>query len=388
MRTFSKLTQGLVGQPMLEILTTVTAMETAGRKVYRFEVGDSDFDAHPHIIAATKNALDAGHTRYVNSMGIEPLRQSVRSYIERGWGFKPDLAQIVVLPSNSIIDFVVRCLVDPGDEVIFPDPGFPSYFAVTGYLGFKDVRVPVYESNGFRLNPDDLEAKITDRTKLIIINTPQNPTGAVMTKEETLQIAAIAKKHDLWVLSDEMYSENLYEGLKHHSPSALDQCRERTIILHGFSKGFSMSGWRLGYAVGPADLMTKMGMMFQTIYSCVPPFIQYAGISALEGDPALLRERMSFYQHLRDVMVSELNQIPGISCPAPKGAIYAFPNIRGTGLSSQDFARTVLDKAGVATVPGTCFGPNGEGYARFCYLREESVLKEACAKMKEALSGL
>lgn len=386
MRPFSKLTEGLVGQPMLEILKTVTAMEAAGRKVYRFEVGDSDFDAHPHIIEATKAALDAGHTRYVNSMGIDPLRRSIQGYIEQGWGFRPDLDQIVVMPSNGIIDFVVRCLVDPGEEVIFPDPGFPSYYAVTNYLGFRDVRVPVYESNGFRLNPDDLEAKITDRTKLIIVNTPQNPTGAVMTREEARRIGEIAEKHDLWLLSDEMYSENLYEGLRHYSPSMVDRCRERTIILHGFSKGFSMSGWRLGYAVGPAALIGKMGMMFQTIYSCVPPFIQFAGVSALDGDRTLLRERMSYYQHLRDVMVGALNDIPGISCPAPAGSIYAFPNIRGTGLSSQDFARTVLDKAGVATVPGTCFGPNGEGYVRFCYLREESILREACKLMKQALT--
>lgn len=387
MRTFSRLTAGLAGQPMLEIMTAVMAMQAAGRTVYRFEVGDSDFDASPHIIEATKRALDEGHTRYVNSRGIDPLREAIRAYIERGWGFRPDLDQIVVLPSNSIIDFVVRCLVDPGEEVLFPDPGFPTYFAVTGYLGIRDVRVPVFEQNGFRLNPDDLEAKITDKTKLIIINTPQNPTGAVMTREETLRIAAIAEKYDLWVLSDEVYSANLYDGLNHHSPSALDQCRKRTIILHGFSKGFSMSGWRLGYAVGPADLMAKLATMFQTIYSCLPPFVQFGGVAALVGPSELLRQRLDFYQHLRDVMVSELNQIPGIACPAPHGSIYAFPNITGTGLSSQEFARTVLDKAGVAVVPGTCFGPNGEGYVRFCYLREESILRQACTSMKAALGG-
>ena len=385
MRPFSKLTAGLVGQPMLEILTAVTAMEVAGTKVYRFEVGDSDFDAHPHIVAATKAALDAGHTRYVGSMGIEPLRQSIRGYIESGWGFRPDLEQIVVAPSNSLIDFVVRCVADPGDEVIFTDPGFPSYFAVTNYLGIRDVRVPVHESNGFRINPDDLEARITEKTRLLIVNTPQNPTGAVMTADEAARIAAIAKKHQLWVLSDEMYSENLYDGAIHHSPAVFDQCREQTIILHGFSKGFSMSGWRLGYAVGPAALMAKIGLMFNTIYTCVPPFIQYAGISALEGDRSLMRQRVEHYRQLRDGMVGALNEIPGVSCPTPKGAIYAFPNIKGTGLSSQAFAKTVLEKAGVATVPGTCFGPSGEGYVRFCYLREETLIREACAKMKLAL---
>ena len=385
MRPLSKLTNGLVGQPMLEILTTVTAMEAAGQKVYRFEVGDSDFDAHAHIIDATKAALDAGHTRYVNSMGIEPLRQAIRGYIERGWGFRPDLDQITVAPSNSLIDFVIRCVADPGDEVIFTDPGFPSYYAATNYLGIRDVRVPVHEANGFRINPDDLEARITDKTRLLIVNTPQNPTGAVMTADEASRIAAIAKKHQLWVLSDEMYSENLYDEATHHSPSVFDQCREQTIILHGFSKGFSMSGWRLGYAVGPAALMAKLGLMFQTIYTCVPPFIQYAGLSALEGDRSLLGQRMEKYRQLRDVMIESLNEIPGVSCPTPKGAIYAFPNIKGTGLSSQTFAKTVLEKAGVATVPGTCFGPGGEGYVRFCYLREESLIREACAKMKLAL---
>ena len=385
MRPLSKLTTGLVGQPMLEILTTVTAMEAAGQKIYRFEVGDSDFDAYPHIIDATKAALDAGHTRYVNSMGIEPLRQSIRTYIEQGWGFKPDLDQIVVAPSNSLIDFVVRCVANPGDEVIFSDPGFPSYFAVTNYLGIRDVRVPVYESNGFRLNPDDLEARITDKTRLLIVNTPQNPTGAVMTADEAARIAEITKKHQLWILSDEMYSENLYDGATHHSPSVFDQCREQTIILHGFSKGFSMSGWRLGYAVGPAALMAKIGLMFNTIYTCVPPFVQYAGVSALASDRSLLRERMEKYRQLRNVMVESLNEIPGVSCPVPQGAIYAFPNIKGTGLSSQAFAKTVLEKAGVATVPGTCFGPGGEGYVRLCYLREESLIREACAKMKQAL---
>ncbi len=384
MRPLSKLTQGLVGQPMLEILTTVVAMEASGQKVYRFEVGDSDFDAHPDVVAATQAALGAGHTRYVNSSGIEPLRQSIRKYIGQGWGFAPDLNQITVMPSNSIIDFVIRCVADPGDEVIFSDPGFPSYYAVTNYLGIRDVRVPVYESNRFQMNPDDLESRITDKTRLIIVNTPQNPTGSVMTKDEATQIAAIAKKHDLWLLSDEMYSENLYDGEIHYSPAASDQCRERTIILHGFSKGFSMSGWRLGYAVGPAELIAKMSLMFQTVYTCVPPFIQYAGVTALEADRKFLKIRMEKYRQLRDIMVNALNEIPGVSCPTPKGAIYASPTFKGPA-SQSGLRQTVLEKAGVATVPGTCFGPGGEGYVRFCYLREESLIREACAKMKLAL---
>lgn len=386
MRSLSKLTQGLIGQPMLEILTTAVAMEQQGRKVYRFEVGDSDFDAHPDIITATQEALAAGHTRYVNSMGIEPLRQSIRQYIQQGWGFLPALEQITVMPSNSIIDFVIRCVADPGDEVIFSDPGFPSYYAVTHYLGIRDVRVPVNAAGRFQMDPDEIEKRITDKTRLIIINTPQNPTGAIMNEQDAARIAKLAEKHDLWLLCDEMYSENIYDGGAHHSPAIGDHCRERTIILHGFSKGFSMSGWRLGYAVGPIDLIAKMSLMFQTVYTCVPPFIQYAGIAALQADRILTRQRIEQYQKLRDIMVSELNQIPGVSCPTPAGAIYAFPDIRGTGLSSQQFAKTVLEKGGVATVPGTCFGPGGEGHVRLCYLREESLIREACQQMKQALA--
>ena len=382
---FSQLTEGLVGQPMFNILTKVTAMEAAGRKVYRFEVGDSDFDAHPHVVEATKKALDDGHTRYVSSLGIEPLRQAISDHAAMSWGFRPELNQVAVLPSNSIIDFVVRTVADPGDEVIFSDPGFPSYYAVTSYLGVKDVRVPIYEKNGFRLNPDDLAASITNKTRLIILNTPQNPTGAMMTREEVEAIAEIARKHDIWLLSDEIYSENIYDGETHFSPSSIDPCKDRTIILHGFSKGYSMSGWRLGYAIGPEAFMNKLALMFQTVYSCLPPFVQYAGISALLGDRALMRKRMAFYQRLRDVMVDELNNIPGVSCLLPKGAIYAFPNITGTGLSSHAFTMKVLDECGVAVVPGSVFGPSGEGYVRLCYLREESMIREACAAIRSVL---
>ncbi|QDR82498.1 pyridoxal phosphate-dependent aminotransferase [Sporomusa termitida] len=386
MKGFSKLTQGLLGQPMLDILTNVCALEAAGKKVYRFEVGDANIDPYPHVINATKEALDAGHIKYVDSLGILPLREAVCGYTERKLGFRPAVSQVAVMPANSVIDFVMRCVVNPGEEVIFSDPGFAVYIAVASYLGIKAVKVPVREENEFRLNPEELLSRITDKTRLIIITSPQNPTGGVMTEAEMLRVAEIAREKDIYLLSDEIYAENLYD-CRHYSPAVVDQCRERTIILSGFSKGHSMSGWRLGYAIGPADLIAKMGQMFETVYTCVPPFIQYAGISALNTPAELMAERISRYKKLRDLMVEKLNEIPGITCSIPKGAIYVFPNITGTGLTSKEFAQLVLEKAGVAVVPGSCFGENGEGYVRLCYVRDEAMITEACAAMKIALTA-
>jgi aspartate/methionine/tyrosine aminotransferase len=370
---------------MLEILSVVTAMEAAGQTVYRFEVGDSQFDAYPHVIEATKAALDQGHTKYVNSRGILPLREAICDYTERKLDFRPDVSQVAVMPANSIIDFTMRCVADPGDEVMFSDPGFASYIAVASYLGLKTVTVPIYEKNEFRLNPDDLLPRLSDKTRLIITTSPSNPTGGVMTQDGVQRLAEIARDKDVYLLSDEIYAENIYEG-SHYSPSVLDKCRERTIILSGFSKGHSMSGWRLGYAIGPVDLIAKMSQMFETVYTCIPPFIQYAGFSALNTPQVMLEERNSQYKKLRDLMVAKLNEIPGITCAMPKGAIYAFPNITGTGMTSKQFADFVLKKAGVALVPGTCFGPSGEGYVRLCYLRSEKTIVAACRAMKIALS--
>ncbi|MDR3588320.1 MAG: pyridoxal phosphate-dependent aminotransferase [Negativicutes bacterium] len=386
MKKLSQLTAGLVGQPMLEILNTVTVMEAAGRRIYRFEVGDSDLEAYPHVIEATKDALDQGHTKYVHSMGIESFRQAIRDHTEQSLGFKPSLEQVVVMPSNSIIDFVVRSVTDPGDEVMYTDPYFPTYHAVTSYLGLKEVCVPVREADGFRLDPDELLARITPKTRLLILNSPNNPTGAAMTEEQIRRIAAIVKEKDIYLLSDEMYGELVYDNTRHFSASFADHCQERTIVMNGFSKAHSMSGWRLGYAIGPEKLIAAMGLMFQTICSCVPPFIQYAGISALKTEPAMLDARRKRYQSLRDLMVTRLAEIPGVTCTMPQGALYAFPNITGTGMSSAQFAQFVLEKAGVAVVPGSCFGEHGEGYVRLCYARDESVIEEACAAMKKAFA--
>ena len=383
MKQLSKITDGLIGQPMFKLLTKVNALEKTGKRIFHFEIGDTDFRAYQHIIEATKKALDDDKTHYVDSMGIPELREAVCDYTKDSLGFKPDINQVLIMPSNSIIDFVMRCVANPGDEVIYPDPGFSTYIAVTNYTGIRKVGVPLREENGFRMEAEEIRKRITDKTRLIIINSPHNPTGAVMNKEEIEEIALIAKENDVYLLSDEIYSRVIYDKI-HYSPSFADKCLERTIILNGFAKNYSMPGWRLGYAIGPVDVIRKMGILFQTIYSCAPPFVQYAGIGALKGDQDVIEERIRQYKKLRDLIVRKLNEIPGIACSVPDGACYVFPNIKGTGMSSAEFADFVLEKAGVALLPGTCFGEYGESYVRLCYTRRPEVIEESCEAMKKA----
>jgi len=369
---------------MFKLLAKVKEMERLGREIFHFEIGDSDFRAHQHIIDATKKALDDDHTHYVNSTGISELKEAICDRAEASLGFRPSRGQVVVMPSNAIIDFVIRSVADRGDEIICPDPGFSTYIAVTDYTGVKKVGVPLRERDNFSMKVEEIEKRITAKTRLIICNSPNNPTGAVMTKEEISNLAFLAKKHDIYLLSDEIYSRVTY-GSKHYSPSFIDRCLERTIILDGFAKGYSMPGWRLGYAIGPKDVMEKVGLLFQTIYSCTPPFIQYGGIEALRGNQDFIDERIRQYRILRDLIVQKLNEIPGVSCQSPNGACYVFPNIKGTGMTSSQFADFALDKADVALLPGTCFGDNGEGYARLCFTRKPEVIEEACEKLKQAV---
>jgi aspartate/methionine/tyrosine aminotransferase len=386
MRKLAKITDGLIGQPMFQLLKKAKKMEKAGQKISHFEIGDSDFRAHQHIIDATKNALDKDHTHYVDSAGILKFKRAIADHIEETLLFRPNLEQIVVMPANSIIDFVLRCVADPGDEVIYQDPGFSTYIAVTNYTGIKKVGVPLRQEEAFHLNPNEVAKRITDKTRLLIVNSPHNPTGAVLGKKTVESIYTIAQENDLYILSDEIYSLVIHEG-KHNSFGVFDQCRERTIILNGFAKNYSMPGWRLGYAIAPKKLIEKMTLLFQTIYSCTPPFIQYAGIAALKGDQKPIDERIQCYKKLRDLIVGKLNEIPGISCLKPEGACYVFPSIKDTGMTSAEFADFALEKAGVALLPGTCFGEYGEGYVRLCYTREPEIIERGCENLKKALEN-
>lgn len=385
MKSLAKITSGLVGQPMFHILSKIKELERAGRKVIHFEIGDPDFDTPPAVIKAIKESLDNKETHYADSMGLWELRQEVCRSSEKDLGFKPSVDQVLIIPANAIIDFVIRCVADPGDEIIFPDPGFPTYNAVINYTGMKPAGVALKEENGFRMSPLDIRAKITDKTRLIIINSPNNPTGSMMSKDEVAQVAALAKERDIYLLSDEVYSKLTYDKL-HYSPSIYDHCKERTITLNSFSKIYSMSGWRLGYAIGPQPLISKMGLLLQTIISCLPPFIQRGGIAAFNSCQEVVATRNKELRLRRDILVQGLNSIPGISCLVPDGAFYAFANIKNTGLSGKQLMDLLLDVANVAVLDGELLGQYGKGYIRLCYASTPiPVIEEALERIRKTI---
>lgn len=366
MKRLSKITDGLIGQPMFKLLSQIKEMENSGKKIIHFEIGDPNFDTPSRCIQAAKDSLDNGETHYTDSMGLWEFRQEICAFTEKNLGFRPSIEQILVIPANAIIDYVVRCVVNPGEEVIYPDPGFPTYFSVINYAGMKAVGISLKEENRFRMSPEDIRKNITNKTRLIIINSPNNPTGSMMTKDEINEVAAIAKEKDIYLLSDEVYSMIVYDK-NHYSPSVLDRCTERTITLNSLSKIYSMSGWRIGYAIGPESVIAKMGLLLQTTISCMPAFIQRGGVAALNSDQNLIVNRNRELRERRDMLVRGLNGIQGITCHVPDGAFYAFANIRNTGLSSEKLADLLLYKANIAVLPGDCFGKFGEGYIRLSY---------------------
>lgn len=382
MRSLSRTAQGLIGQPMFGLLAKARSMEAEGRRIIHFEIGDPSSPSPTVAIEAAKTALDAGMTHYTDSMGTRQFREAIQDYIESNYGFRPSLDQILVCPANAIIDFAARCLVNPREEVIYPDPGFPTYYSVINYNGMVPVPVALKEENKFRMSPDDVRSSVTDRTRLIIINTPHNPTGAVMSRDEVLEVAHIAQEHDIPLLSDEVYAKAIYDG-KHHSPSVVDRCEERTIILNSLSKVYSMSGWRLGYAVAPVKLAQKMGLLLQTILSCLPAFTQAGGAAALHVANESHSDNLDELRKRRNVLVEGLNSVPGVSCIVPDGAFYAFADITRTGMTSDEYSEWLLKKTGVCVLPGSCFGDSGHGYIRLCYASVTvPLIEEAVQKMR------
>lgn len=387
MKSLSDIAYQIEGQPMFKILDLAQKLERQGQEILHFELGEPDFDTPSNIIDAACNALTSGDTHYTSSMGLYDFRVVAQKATLHSRGFLPTLEQVLVAPgANSIIYFTIKCLVNPGDEVIVPDPGFPTYYSAIKACGAKAVTVKLKEENQFRLNPEDLKDAITNKTRLIILNTPSNPTGSVMLPSEIERVAQIAKDNDVYLLSDEIYGRLIFNNEKSFkSPSYIDHCKERTIILNGFSKAFAMTGWRLGVAIGPEEVIEKMGLLVSTIVSCVPPFIQRAGIEAITGDQTALIKMKEEYNERRKILVNGLNSIAGISCIEPDGAIYAFPNISGTGMSSDEFAKFALEEAGVALLPGNNFGESGEGFVRICYVNTTENILKAINKLKEAL---
>jgi len=387
MKSLSDIALQVEGQPMFAIFDKAQRLEREGKEILHFELGEPDFDTPQNIVDSACDAIRSGETHYTSSMGLYDFRLAVQKTTQISRGFTPSLEQILVTPgANSIIYFTIKCVVNPGEEVIVPDPGFPTYYSAIKACGAIPVKVPLKEENDFRLDPKDLSDKITDKTKLIIINSPSNPTGAVMSEDDINHVSDIALKHDLYLLSDEIYGRLIFNNNSSFlSPSYSDKCQERTIIINGFSKAFAMTGWRLGVAIGPEPLMEKMGLLVSTVVSCVPPFIQKAGIEAINGDQSQVEIMKQEYNERRKVLVNGLNSLPGVSCVMPTGAIYAFPNIKDTGMTSDEFADFALDKANVALLPGNNFGPCGEGFVRMCYVNSLENINKAIQALDLAL---
>ncbi|HEX3619365.1 MAG TPA: pyridoxal phosphate-dependent aminotransferase [Candidatus Udaeobacter sp.] len=348
-----------------EVLVKAKALQAQGRDIVHLEIGEPDFDTPRNIIDAAVDALHKGFTHYGPSAGLMELREVIAQYVSetRRVNVAPD--EVVVVPGGKpIIFFSILALAEQGDEVIYPNPGFPIYESMINYVGAKAVPIRLREELDFRLDIDELAALINDRTKLIILNSPQNPTGGVLEKIDIDRIAQSIGDRNILVLSDEIYSRLIFEG-EHHSIMSIDGMKERTILLDGFSKTYAMTGWRMGYGVMRTDLATHIARLMTNSSSCTASFSQIAGIEALRGSQKSVDAMRAEFKKRRDVMVAGLNKIKGFSCRLPHGAFYVFPNIRATGWRSKKLADALLDDAGVAGLSGTAFGEFGEGYLRF-----------------------
>jgi aspartate aminotransferase len=348
-----------------EVLVKAKALEAQGRDIIHLEIGEPDFDTPSNIIEAGCDALRKGFTHYGPSAGMMELREVIAQHVSetRRVNVTPD--EVVVVPGGKpIIFFSILALAEDGDEIIYPNPGFPIYESMINYVGAKAVPIRLREELEFRLDVDELAGLINDRTKLLILNSPQNPTGGVLTKEDIDAIAHAIGDRNILVLSDEIYSRLIFEG-EHHSIMSIDGMKERTILLDGFSKTYAMTGWRMGYGVMRADLATHMSRLVTNSNSCTASFTQVAGIEALRGSQDVVDAMRAEFEKRRDVMVAGLNKIKGFSCRVPHGAFYVFPNITKTGWPSKKLADAILEDAGVAALSGTAFGDFGEGYLRF-----------------------
>ncbi len=364
-----------------EVLVKAKALEAQGRDIIHLEIGEPDFDTPANIIEAGCDALHRSFTHYGPSAGLMELREVIAQYVSetRRVNVTPD--EVVVVPGGKpIIFFSVLALAEEGDEIIYPNPGFPIYESMINYVGAKAVPIRLREELDFRLDVDELASLINDRTKLIILNSPQNPTGGVLTKDDIAAIARAIGDRNIMVLSDEIYSRLIFEG-EHHSIMSVDGMKERTILLDGFSKTYAMTGWRMGYGVMRADLAAHISRLMTNSNSCTASFTQIAGIEALRGPQDVVDTMRTEFQKRRDVMVAGLNKIKGFSCRLPKGAFYVFPNITKTGWPSKKLADAVLDDAGVAALSGTAFGDFGEGYLRFSVANSIDNIEKALRRV-------
>ncbi len=371
-----------------EVLMKARALEAQGREIVHLEIGEPDFDTPPNIVEAAVKALREGQTHYTPSAGIPQLRGAIAEEISTTRGIEVNPDQVVVTPGGKpIMFFTILALCEKGDEAICPNPGFPIYESMVNFTGATPVPVPLLMEKDFRFDIEEFRSLVSPRTKLIILNSPHNPTGGVLTREDLEAIAEAAIKNDALVLSDEIYSRMVYEG-EFASITQFPGLEERTIILDGFSKTYAMTGWRLGYGVMPAWLAAQVSNLMVNSNSCTAAFSQWAAVEALQGPQDEPRKMIEAFRERRDVIVDGLNQIPGFCCLRPKGAFYVFPSIEGTGKSSQEMEDFLLNEAGVATLAGTSFGEYGEGFVRFSYANSVGNIKKALGRIGEAMARL
>ena len=383
---FAKRMQALGTETAFEVLAKAKALEKQGKDIVHLEIGEPDFDTPKNIKDAAAKALNAGYTHYTPSAGMPELRQAIAEYISktRKLDVKPE--EVVVTPgAKPVMFFSMLSLVSPGDEVMYPNPGFPAYEALIKFVEAKPVPIPLREENEFSFDPEYVKEKITKKTKMIVLNSPENPTGGIIPREDLKVLAdCLENRDDVFVLSDEIYSKIVYEG-KSESISQFPGMKEKTIILDGFSKTYAMTGWRLGYGVMRKDLAGKMAQLMTNSNSCTNAFVQLAGVEALKGPQTELEKMVAEFRKRREVIVDGLNKIVGITCTKPHGAFYAFPNITGTGMNSRKLGDQLLQNAGVAVLPGISFGEYGEGYLRLSFANSVENIKKALDRIEKSL---
>ncbi|TMD79329.1 MAG: pyridoxal phosphate-dependent aminotransferase [Chloroflexi bacterium] len=368
-----------------EVLARARKLEAEGKKIVHLEIGEPDFATPDNIVEAGISALQNGYTHYTPAGGIKEVREAVAAFVSRMLKCEVDGSDVVLVPgSKNVLLFTLLATVEPGDEVIMPDPGYPAYHSQVNFIGAVPRLVTLREETGFRMDLDELRSLISPKTRMIIINTPHNPTGGVLTEEDIKTVCEIALEHDLMVVSDEIYSQLVY-GFDHVSPMSQPGMRERTVLMDGLSKSYAMTGWRLGYAVAPKELAVKLEQLMINSSSCAAGFTQMAAIEALsmpESEHAVNR-MVKVFEHRRNLVVDGLNEIPGVRCKLPQGAFYAFPNIEGTDFNERDLASRLLNEAGVAVLPGTAFGEAGKGFIRLAYTQSEDELKLGLDRIRE-----
>lgn len=386
---FAKRMQELGTETAFEVLAKAKALEKQGRKIIHLEIGEPDFDTPKNIRDAAAKAMNSGYTHYVPAAGLPELREAIAEYISKTRHIDVKPEEVVVTPgAKPIIFFSALACVEVGDEVMYPNPGFPIYESMINFVGAEPVPMPLKEENDFAIDTEDTIEKISDKTKMIILNFPENPTGGVLTKENLEAIAdKVKNRDDLIIISDEIYSQMIYEG-EHKSIASLPGMKEKTVIIDGFSKTYAMTGWRLGYGVMRKDLAEKITQLMINSNSCTCAFTQMAGIEALRGPQDEAKRMVEEFKRRREVIVSGLNKIEGITCKKPQATFYVFPNVKGVNMDSKKLPDFLLEKAGVAALSGTAFGKYGEGYLRFSFANSIPNIEKALTQIEEALQTL